>query len=264
LLTNLLPGVREFRTPLTVGYLWLLALWIWLGDDLPSETDARGLLQRVYEFGNLFPQAALLAALSFVAYLIGVLVTVDQDGPLVQRAQQWGPKRLQGPLTGPTQKDFSNWVQTSVKVEPGGWPTPAGWGENFPADLQIDRAPALEHGIITTEFRQLEHRLHDKNPALYDDFDRLRAEGEFRVNLFPPLLVLIIELAVTMNPLMLLLVFPAATLTVKGFGKMTESRDVLAQALITNSVRSTLVEAEQEAIRTLVNDYKRTLPRGEG
>jgi hypothetical protein len=28
-LTNLLPGVRDFRTPLITGYAWLLSLWLW-------------------------------------------------------------------------------------------------------------------------------------------------------------------------------------------------------------------------------------------
>jgi hypothetical protein len=30
MLTNFLPGIREFRTPLATGYIWLLTFWLWI------------------------------------------------------------------------------------------------------------------------------------------------------------------------------------------------------------------------------------------
>jgi hypothetical protein len=36
LISNLLPGLRDLRTPLAVGYLWLVALWLALHKYLPA------------------------------------------------------------------------------------------------------------------------------------------------------------------------------------------------------------------------------------
>jgi hypothetical protein len=40
MISHLLPGFRNIRTPLATGYLYLLLLWLWVGELIPtSETD---------------------------------------------------------------------------------------------------------------------------------------------------------------------------------------------------------------------------------
>jgi hypothetical protein len=73
LLANLLPGLRELRTPLAVGATWLAAAWVLLVPLIPTREAASGVLLDVYRlFDQLgHPAAASLAA--FVAYLVGSL-----------------------------------------------------------------------------------------------------------------------------------------------------------------------------------------------
>lgn len=77
MLASLLPGVRHLRTPLAVGYIWLLALWVvarhWLDDPNPAALGsfADDLSQLAENVGR--PIAG--AAVAFVAYVVGALST---------------------------------------------------------------------------------------------------------------------------------------------------------------------------------------------
>src|SRR3954469_23060979 len=70
-LMNLLPGLRDLRTPLAVGYLWLTALWLVFGNRVPDPGDASGLVHDLYRAASAVGTTASLAALTFTAYLMG-------------------------------------------------------------------------------------------------------------------------------------------------------------------------------------------------
>jgi hypothetical protein len=70
----LIPGLREIRGPLLAGYLWILAIWLLLGDRLPSNESGE-VFERLWEAGEAVGPIGRAAALSVVAYLIGALVT---------------------------------------------------------------------------------------------------------------------------------------------------------------------------------------------
>ncbi|SDD09278.1 hypothetical protein [Auraticoccus monumenti] len=76
MLAALLPGVRELRTPLAAGVLYLFALWLlfrWIAlPAVPYDLIADVLMWRA-----IFQPALVLSALGFAAYLIGSLLTVE-------------------------------------------------------------------------------------------------------------------------------------------------------------------------------------------
>lgn len=76
MLTSLLPGLREVRGPLTVGYLWLLALWLAFPDWLPELAKVRPFadISRVLP---LVGEGVVLSLVTFLAYLIGAFLYVD-------------------------------------------------------------------------------------------------------------------------------------------------------------------------------------------
>ena len=75
MLASLLPGLRDLRTPLAVGYLWVVALWLLLHDWWPESVEAAtGPTKFLYELSALLGSAATLAALSFVVYLLGSML----------------------------------------------------------------------------------------------------------------------------------------------------------------------------------------------
>lgn len=77
MLASLLPGLRDLRIPLVVGYLWLVAIWLWCNDQLPQKAEARGAVADLYDLTEVLPAATALAALTFVAYFVGSLVELD-------------------------------------------------------------------------------------------------------------------------------------------------------------------------------------------
>jgi hypothetical protein len=74
MLSNILPGLREFRTPLAVGWTWLFALWIALRHLLPPRDSPVSLVRDVLGITTLLGQATVLGVLTFVAYLLGSLL----------------------------------------------------------------------------------------------------------------------------------------------------------------------------------------------
>jgi hypothetical protein len=72
-LASLLPGIRDLRAPLAAGYLWLLDLWLVLNHRIPSSTEATGPLEALYRLHGVVSAVGTGIALSFAAYLVGVL-----------------------------------------------------------------------------------------------------------------------------------------------------------------------------------------------
>src|SRR3954471_461558 len=76
MLASLLPGLRDLRTPLATGYLWLVALWLLVHQYVPKSVfDASGPIRSLYQLGALAGTTACLAAVSFVAYLVGSMLS---------------------------------------------------------------------------------------------------------------------------------------------------------------------------------------------
>jgi hypothetical protein len=73
-LASLLPGLRDLRAPLAAGYLWLLTVWLALAEHVPDRDEATtGLFSSVYRLDDLVTAIGLGVALSFVAYVLGML-----------------------------------------------------------------------------------------------------------------------------------------------------------------------------------------------
>lgn len=77
MLAQVLPGFRDFRTPLVTGYLWLTVLWVSAQMPIPSTDETAGPVGLVNWLNGYTSSAALLAIMSFVAFLVGILLTVD-------------------------------------------------------------------------------------------------------------------------------------------------------------------------------------------
>jgi hypothetical protein len=77
MLAQILPGFRDFKTPLITGYLWLVIVWIGFGMPIPSKDENTGAMGMINWLTGYTSTATILAVLSFVAYVIGILVTID-------------------------------------------------------------------------------------------------------------------------------------------------------------------------------------------
>lgn len=80
MISNLLPGFRNVRTPLATGYLVFVLVWLLTGRPAPTDGTSwlGGALQSVGPIGA----STMLAAASVAAYLVGSVLTID---PVVSR-----------------------------------------------------------------------------------------------------------------------------------------------------------------------------------
>ena len=76
MLASLLPGLRDLRAPLSAGYLWLAAGWLYFAPRLPTSIDeAHGVLRDVFRVVQMSSPVLIGAGLTFVAYMVGILST---------------------------------------------------------------------------------------------------------------------------------------------------------------------------------------------
>jgi hypothetical protein len=76
MLASLLPGLRDLRSPLAAGYLWLAAGWLYFAPRLPaSVNDVSGALKDIYRVIDASGPVAVGAGVTFVAYMLGILST---------------------------------------------------------------------------------------------------------------------------------------------------------------------------------------------
>lgn len=74
MLSALLPGVREVRTPLVVGALWAACAWLLVGYRIADDAETRDFIERLNLDG--LPAAVWLSAGGLLIYLVGSLLVV--------------------------------------------------------------------------------------------------------------------------------------------------------------------------------------------
>ncbi|GGN48861.1 hypothetical protein GCM10011579_001990 [Streptomyces albiflavescens] len=276
MLTQVLPGFRELRTPLATGVLWLLTLWVALGDRIPSRAEATGFARRIYDLAELVGRPGVGAALFFTAYLVGSVVSIPANQLLREPTHDaWEPDvvlpdrwpfiqgrpvlmqyRTATAIVGyPTFTDTrlltrQAWADLQAHVSTSPLPL---WLESHRSERHRDVAERILLRYVLDELGQLGTRLHAKNSTLYADHDRLMAEADLRVNVGAGVAVLAVALSARASPLFLLTFAISTLLIIMGMTRARQANDVIVQALVIGEVTSTaLTEADgaAEALRT--------------
>lgn len=240
--SSVLPGVREIRTPLSVGYLWLINLWLVIGHDFPTHKPVSGTLADLSRLGSFAGKAGMLAATSFAAYMLGAFLERDplrmweyagrpawatwvrnnalRRGTVLSRIHIF-------PMTSQASKDLTAYSKQDLGLE-----------------LDNDEALDLMRALLLEE-QQIATRLQAANSELYGKYDRLLAESAFRLNVAVPIttfLALVIDSSHL--PLHWQIVLTAVAIVYGGMLfrqaviRAMRSRDVIIQALVIGIVES--------------------------
>jgi hypothetical protein len=83
MLGSVLPGLRDFRTPLAVGLLWLASVWLLWGDEFISASTVDGTIpERAISLAEAIPGGGWVTAGLFASYLLGA-ATMFVDPPRI-------------------------------------------------------------------------------------------------------------------------------------------------------------------------------------
>ena len=175
MLASLLPGLRGVRTPLSVGYLWLLfgsLIWAEWFHETSFLDDAT--IARVFTFGGFLGKGAVVAAVSFLAYVLGAMLTIPVRGRVAESFFGRIPEFLLLP------KLLSHFEAMQIRTEYDAFLR--GIEKRFwravdrVSDSELDSARRASSDLLGLRLSAAGEN------ELYGEYDRYAAEGSFRAN----------------------------------------------------------------------------------
>jgi len=237
ILASALPGFRDLRAPLVAGYMWLLLAWLWVNPDLnhPPQT---GIGATVYDLFNRIGRIWLAVAAGVLAYLVG---SISQDlSPALRRLWvAYGPDfPVRGLESGRGDQIGVAFEQARELVEQQ-QALPEERRRTFARTIEA-RAARAEHEA-TRELELPATVLVGDKSELFAEVDRLRAEGELRMAVVPPLSALTAYLCIESSLLWLLVCPLIIVLFIQGLQKEQDSKKLIADAIWKNRIESSSV-----------------------
>jgi hypothetical protein len=226
---TVLPGIRELRTPLACGLSWLLVVYLAARRVDPTlSAVVLNWFNSLPPKGVVVPEAAVLTMFTFVAYLVGIVLTISPRGSLGGRllaaCELWAPGNR------PEFIELTGRLRSQVQARVAG----------SSQDLQGEDRDAAERGeqaVGDDDLAPLRTGLMLRMPAVYRDTDRLASEGALRLSIAPPLGIMALWAApdwpvwVRVAALGL-----TAALFARGLGKGLEERVIVRQACLDGEV----------------------------
>lgn len=200
-LASLLPGLRDFRTPFAVGSIWA-AVVLFLVEPRLDDLQHWSAVKNIAAALNGLPSGVVLAVAAFAVYVCGTIVETIQQ-------------RLWAATFG--RSDAVSWVRTSrvLKATPLRGLARAlldsTMRPNVAAERHIQSAlrermmgvptvalRAFPINVVLDEFPLAAIRYSKQAPDQFQQYDRLGAEAQFRLNVAPSLLALFCCLGVAL------------------------------------------------------------------
>lgn len=171
MITQILPGLREFRAPLLTGYILLIAVWLYLWPALPkSERQSRERFEAFYDLADATGRVGIVIATSVVAYFVGLLwlrVTSSLIGAVAPRLRQLGVIKVEG-------IEFKI-ISKEAATSPAGVPGPTQRSIEPPK-----RYPGSDQGLWAQG--QIRNRLLEARRALKDGDLRASDEADYLIS----------------------------------------------------------------------------------
>jgi hypothetical protein len=315
MLASLLPGLRQLRAPLAAGYLWLVAAWLVFADLIPDGNHAHGVLRKAYDLAGAVGTSTVLAAATFVAYVLGVLsvqiTATAVPGLGVFRRRRPSADRPQLVIATPSKSrntvvrkvvrtlqsavaafstDRNTALQQAIRGLRLGVATPSEGGKATLREAVLDELvqrsakdsrlkgrleetrssfdqslnlndPAVRRALLDARIKvdsyasELEKDLplmplrllgEGKQQEIYGEFDRLRAEAEFRASIALPLVVLVGVAGWRVSPWWLIAMVAPVMLVAEARRSVTAAADVMAESIRARAAPSPLL-SELEA-----------------
>lgn len=229
-ISTVLLGLRQVRTPLLAGALWLCTAWVVVGDRVLDQPAADSFEARVIALSNWVGVGGTIAALTLAAFLVGGLIPtalVKRPGKRAAEELSWWISQIvRESYQRIALEDLSNdQAPQAVAVEAFYYEQNGhrvrfselfreGYDQDQASDI-IQQEDAMElppgrgyrppipgrwlHKIIKvgieSEFPRLRASLLQERPLIFSEIDRKESEADLRGAIFLPLSALIVAVA---------------------------------------------------------------------
>jgi hypothetical protein len=278
---TVLPGVRYIRTPLTVGYMWFLVLWLAFGHLLPTPSRASGMLADIFRISHAVGPVATAVAVSVAAYVAGILLVplsfkvIEVTGTALRHTAAAvltpGYRRYasaQSALRNVVAERLSvrfcsdETFRSAVLDAAEAMPEEQ---DSLPRDRSSLEKLALSNdyaryqlvvetvdldplvNVLHDELSYIARRLHGQNVDIYQDYDRLHAEADFRLTIFFPIASLFGVLAIRWQPLWWIGTAAAFALLYVGVASRVEAEQMLATAMAAGRIDDPALQRVDQA-----------------
>ncbi len=271
ILASALPGFRDLRAPLTAGYLWLVLLWITIKPNLANR-PTNEVAGAVWNLGNAAGPIWVGLALGIIAYLIGSVSQVFSPALNWALDNMWqiayrfviGKVKTDGSRPKRTRalpRVFVNYHRDPVdkfyflavhRLYEYGFQDESGNTPNY-EEYASNRAKEARVGLLE-ETRLPATLLLGQEPQLFSEADRLKAESQFRLAIFPPLIAIVIFAAYNLSIWWLLALIPTLILLSQSHLRNLEYRYLMFGAVERGMVKSESLDDMKKWTDSLVSD----------
>lgn len=239
-----MPGFRDLRTPFVVGAIWIVAALLVI---YPSRADVVGLpgIAAVTAVMGGFPPSVGLAAVGLAAYIVGTAAVGSMNWLLGSRLAVQAQRRWR---SRDHFEDELRWNAATLKMSRRAIALTESAMVQRLRPVSSALADLAPRDLIVYEFELATLKLGHEAQAQYQQYDRLRAEAEFRTQLVVPLTVLVAVIAIGLTPRLgwsLLLAGLALVFVIgrRGAQVMMESSEFLATAIYLGYASTPMLDA---------------------
>ena len=225
--------MRDLRAPLAAGYTWLAVVWVLLS-PIPNAAHATGIYLAVYRFTHAVGTVTSLAALTLVAYLIGVMSHSVSQQILVRVSRLIGYlPRYQNPWALGESYEWVPTPESAADLRTEVYRLCSETGGRCPSGDKLLEAIMKDLALVPV-------RLVGKPEIseVFATYDRSRAEAEFRSDVALPLSGLAVSLGLTFDWWWLFLLAGGWVLWIQAHFARGRANSVLVQSILADRVVS--------------------------
>jgi hypothetical protein len=205
-LTSLLPGIRDLRTPMSCGLLWLGVLILAFATKAHSIVAEGKQTTALLHFAKSWPSSLLIPLTLAAAYLVGAILSPVTVWVITTAGDLLFPRLWTILRSDESRTSLRRRVAARLKALVGAYTAVDTTARSLivgAVNRTLGRAGApgaaclaYPYDFVFESIRYTAPYLAVTAPVLHQDYDRLRSEVELRLSIVPPLL-----LGATLSPL---------------------------------------------------------------
>jgi hypothetical protein len=281
---GLLPAFRDLRAPLVAGYIWIVTAWLGFHTLLASSRKSHGALRSIYGLAHDTGPSGVVIAATALAYLAGSVTQfgieafgrwrnnrrggaqqdLENGGLLKTHIEQLvsdNPRlldvaELEYQRQNPDQPASPAAVAGRERRTPArllgltrastAEPTsPSPLNATEAAEARTARIEQIMVDNVVRELPRVARRMRGSENELYDEYDRLIGEAQFREAILIPLASLTVVLAVTMSWSVSVALLILPLLKRQAVHQWAQGNEVIMDAILVRKVEAPSLERLQ-------------------